>query len=243
MLYLLAVRVAVLGFGWAGVLAAGFLLEKFPGTEVVAFDKSQRLGGLLSSAEIDGFTFDVGGSHVIFSNDKAVLAEMVALLGGEALEHQRKAYVRLGDLFVPYPFENGLYVLPPEERAELIGDLVEALMKIPPGWRPKHLLDWIETTFGNGIARRYLIPYNEKIWKRPLDQISADWVYIPGRLPVPDVKTLVKTAARNPHSGLCRKRPLLLPPQRRHTEAVPSGAGEGWGQGRGPRRRGRRGGA
>jgi len=102
---------------------------------------------------------------VIFSNDKAVLAEIVALLGGEALEHQRRAYVRLGDSFVPYPFENGLHVLPPEERAELIGDLVEALMKIPPGWRPRHLLDWIETTFGNGIARRYLIPYNEKIWR------------------------------------------------------------------------------
>jgi len=120
------VRVAVLGFGWAGVLAAGFLLERYPGAEVVAFEKSRRLGGLLSTAEINSFTFDIGGSHVIFSNDKAVLAEVVALLGGEALEHQRKAYVRLGDLFVPYPFENGLYVLPPEERAQLIGDLVEA---------------------------------------------------------------------------------------------------------------------
>jgi phytoene dehydrogenase-like protein len=69
-------EVAVLGFGLAGVLAAGFLLERFPGAEVVAFEKSRRLGGLLSSAEINGFTFDVGGSHVIFSNDKAVLAEI-----------------------------------------------------------------------------------------------------------------------------------------------------------------------
>jgi len=195
------VRVAVLGFGWAGVLASGFLLERFPGVEVVAFDKTRRLGGLLSSVEINGFTFDVGGTHVIFSNDKNVLGEILALLGGEALEHQRRAYVRLDDLFVPYPFENGLYVLPPEERAELIGDLVEALMKIPPGWRPRHLLDWIETTFGRGIAQRYLIPYNEKIWKRPLDQLSADWVFIPGRLPVPDVKTLIKTAAGIPTVG------------------------------------------
>jgi len=210
-LHLLAVRVAVLGFGWAGVLAAGFLLERFPGADVVAFEKSRRLGGLLSSAEINSFTFDVGGSHVIFSNDKAVLAEVVALLGGEALEHQRKAYVRLGDLFVPYPFENGLYVLPPEERAELIGDLVEALIKIPPSWRPKHLLDWIETTFGNGIARRYLTPYNEKIWKRPLDQISADWAYMPGRLPVPDVKTLIKTAAGIPTVGYAEQSRFYYP--------------------------------
>jgi protoporphyrinogen oxidase len=66
MLYPLAMRVAVMGFGWAGVLAAGFLLERFPGAEVVAFDMSRRLGGLLSSVEVNGFTFDVGGSHVIF---------------------------------------------------------------------------------------------------------------------------------------------------------------------------------
>jgi len=71
-----AMEVAVLGFGLAGVLAAGFLLEGFPGAEMVAFDKSRRLGGLLSSAEVNGFTFDTGGSHVIFSNDKAVLAEI-----------------------------------------------------------------------------------------------------------------------------------------------------------------------
>jgi hypothetical protein len=45
---------------------------------------------------VNGFTFDVGGSHVIFSNDKAMLAEAVALLGGEALEHRRRAYVSTG---------------------------------------------------------------------------------------------------------------------------------------------------
>ena len=204
-------RVAVLGFGWAGVLAAKFLLGRFPGVEVVAFDKSRRLGGLLASAVVNGFTFDVGGSHVIFSNDKETLGEVLALLRGDVLQHGRKAYVRLGDVFVPYPFENGLYVLPPEERAELIGDLVETLMKIPPGWRPRHLLDWIETTFGRGIAQRYLIPYNEKIWKRPLDQLSADWVFMPGRLPVPDVKTLVKTAAGMPTVGYAEQSRFYYP--------------------------------
>jgi len=204
-------RVAVLGFGWAGVLAAGFLLERFPGVDVVAFEKSHKPGGLLASVQRGGFVFDVGGSHVIFSSDKSVLGEVLSLLNGDVVEHVRRAYVYFGGVYVPYPFENGVYVLPPEERAELIGDLVEALVRIPPGWRPRHLLDWIETTFGGSIARRYLIPYNEKIWKRSLDEISADWVYIPGRLPVPDVKALIKAAAGMPTVGYVEQSRFYYP--------------------------------
>ncbi|MFZ8790282.1 MAG: hypothetical protein ACO2OZ_11605 [Acidilobaceae archaeon] len=55
--------------------------------------------------------------------------------------------------------------------------------------------------FGRDVAEDYLIPYNEKIWKRPLDQISADWVYIPGRLPLPSIEDVVKAIAGVPAIG------------------------------------------
>jgi len=36
--------------------------------------------------------------------------------------------------------------------------------------------DWTLETFGPGIAKHFMFPYNEKMWLRGLDDITADWV-------------------------------------------------------------------
>ncbi len=36
--------------------------------------------------------------------------------------------------------------------------------------------DWIYDTFGDGIAKHLLVPYNEKIWQHDLRDIDLDWV-------------------------------------------------------------------
>jgi len=46
-----------------------------------------------------------------------------------------------------------------------------------------------------------LVPYNEKILSRPLDQLDADWVYTPGRLPIADWKEIVKSSVGVPTVG------------------------------------------
>ncbi|AET33365.1 amine oxidase [Pyrobaculum ferrireducens] len=145
-------------------------------------------GGLLRSISIKGYLFDIGGSHVVFSKDPAVLNGILSLVG-ERTRKAGKAYISLNGYLLPYPFENGIYVLPPEQRARYGHSIILALLEnARHGERkPASLRDWIVNTFGREVAEDYLIPYNEKIWKRPVDQISADWVYTPGRLPLPGV--------------------------------------------------------
>ncbi|HWP34268.1 MAG TPA: FAD-dependent oxidoreductase, partial [Thermodesulfobacteriota bacterium] len=36
--------------------------------------------------------------------------------------------------------------------------------------------EWILRTFGRGIARHFMFPYNEKLWRRDLRELSAEWV-------------------------------------------------------------------
>ncbi|WP_054854547.1 hypothetical protein [Vulcanisaeta distributa] len=43
-------------------------------------------------------------------------------------------------------------------------------------------------------CQEVLGPYNRKIWKRDLREIDVDWVYTPGRLPIPDWRDVVKSA-------------------------------------------------
>ena len=191
------INTIILGCGWSGVLASYFLLDRFLGLDIVCIDKDTGLGGLLRTEVVDGFVFDVGGSHIIFSRDQQVLREMLSFLGDNVVVHRRKTYIYLDNTFVPYPFENGIWVLPPEIRAEILVSFIETLLERArdPSWRPRNLRDWIYGFFGKEIARLYLEPYNEKIWKRSLEEIDVDWVYTPGRLPIPDWRDIVRSGA------------------------------------------------
>ena len=46
---------------------------------------------------------------------------------------------------------------------------------------PTNLREWILWRFGEGIAKEFMYPYNEKIWKSDLTDMSFDWVS--GRVP------------------------------------------------------------
>jgi len=185
-------RVAVLGCGWSGVIMAIRMKTFYPSADVVCIDRDLD-GGLLRSEVVNGYLFDVGGSHIVFSRRRDVV-EAVLGFGGEWVSKERKAFILLNGVFVPYPFETGIHVLPPELRAKYGLSIIRALLEHRDE-RPRNFLDWIMKTFGRDIAEDYLIPYNEKIWKRPLDKMSADWVYIPGRLPIPSIEDVAKAIA------------------------------------------------
>lgn len=166
---------------------------------------------MLKSESVNGYTFDVGGSHVIFSRGESTLKEMLSLLEDNYVKHKRRTFIKLEQRLVPYPLETGLYALPPQERAEALIEFLEAMFSRDPSWTPKTFEEWIRGFFGRWIAERYLIPYNEKIWKRPLSQISADWVYTPGRLPVPDWRDVVRAAAGVPVVGYIEQSTFYYP--------------------------------
>jgi protoporphyrinogen oxidase len=189
----------ILGGGWAGLLYAHELKSKFPDKSVTVLERSSKgsLGGLLRSEEIGGFVFDVGGPHILFSKNKETLNKIVSLLQDDVRKIERKAFVDYKGTLVPYPFENGLYVLPPEERVSLGIDLIKALVNLEhdPEWEPKNFREWIYGIFGNAIGESYLEPYNKKIWKTSPEEMCADWVFTPGRLPLPSLKDIISSIA------------------------------------------------
>jgi protoporphyrinogen oxidase len=175
--------ICVVGGGLAG-LSIGYLLKD----KCVVFE-ANRIGGLLRSEKIDGYTFDTGGSHILFSNDEKVLSELLQFLD-DYIEHRRRAFIFYKGRYVKYPFENGIFSLSPHERFEILKDFVENLLKEKK--RPKNLLEWFQHVFGNAITEKYLKPYNEKLWKRDLREISLDWVG--GRVPNPPIDDVLKSA-------------------------------------------------
>jgi len=194
-----AVKTAILGGGLSGLTLARLLYEQ--GTDLVVLEAEPEYGGLCRSCTRDGFTFDNGGSHIIFSRDAEVLAFMRKMIADNVQENVRNTKIFYKGRYVKYPFENGLADLPDEDRFFCISEFVKTLVAAEKGElpAPETFRDWIYYTFGKGIAECYMVPYNEKIWKYPTRHMSLHWV--DGRIPRPPVDDVIKSAIGIPTEG------------------------------------------
>ena len=189
----------VLGGGWASLLRGYELAIKFPNSKIDILEKSGvgNLGGLLHSEIINGFTFDTGGPHILFSKNQKILDKIVNFLDGNVRKLERNAFVHFREAYVPYPFENGMYVLDRESRAKIGTDIIAAMLHnaTHPDWSPVTFRDWIYGFFGDSMGSEYLEPYNKKIWKTDPSDMDASWVFSPGRLPFPALRDIISSIA------------------------------------------------
>ena len=183
---------AILGGGLTGVTLARLLKEK--GHDITVFEKEQKIGGLCKSELRNGFTFDCGGSHIIFSRDTEVLQFMQDVLEDNREFRNRNTKIFYKKNLVKYPFENGLAALPKEDLYFCISEYIKTLIAHEKGEipEPQNFKDWIYATFGKGIAETYMVPYNEKIWNYPTDKMSKHWM--DGRVPRPPIEDIIKSA-------------------------------------------------
>jgi protoporphyrinogen oxidase len=193
------VTTAILGGGLSGLALARLLHEK--GKDVIVLEAEPAYGGLCRSKTEQGFTFDIGGSHIIFSRDTEVLGFMRRMIAGNEQRNDRNTKIFYKDHYVKYPFENGLSDLTIEDRFFCINEFVKTHVAVEKCELPvpENFREWIYYTFGKGIAECYMVPYNEKIWKFPTDQMSLHWV--DGRIPRPPVEDVIKSAIGIPTEG------------------------------------------
>ena len=176
----------IIGAGPTG-LGAAHRLNELGETDYTVLERNDYAGGLATSFKDDaGFTWDIGG-HVVFSHYDYFDDLMDTLLGDERLEHERESWVRKSDTWVPYPFQNNIRYLPPEERWECVKGLL-------PGYRnettPTNFGEWFQHIFGAGITKHFMAPYNFKVWATPPELMQFDW--IGERVSVVDLKMVLK---------------------------------------------------
>lgn len=193
---MISADIVVIGGGWAGLIFSLEYKSVNPSVKIIILEKEKNVGGLLRTEIINGHTFDICGSHIIFSRNIKILEKMLKLVNFDVIEHNRKAFVRFSDKLIPYPIENNLSYLEKNEKIEALISFLEIFINDKDKFnkKPKNLKEWIYNFFGKWIAEKYLIPYNMKIWKRDLEDIDVDWVYSPGRLPIPQWKDVVRSA-------------------------------------------------
>jgi protoporphyrinogen oxidase len=184
-------KTAVIGGGLTG-LTLGYFLGSV-GKPFEILEKENECGGLMRTLHENGFSFDYGGSHIIFSKNKEILEFMLNLLGNNVVRNIRNTKILYEDRQVKYPFENGLADLSKQANFECIYSFIQTLIGKETGQlkKPNNMKEWFYYTFGKGITENYLVPYNQKIWKYPLDRMALDWVE---RIPTPPVADIIKSS-------------------------------------------------
>jgi protoporphyrinogen oxidase len=176
-------KIGVLGGGLVGLVVASQCRQHE--SEVLELDV--ECGGHCRTLREEGYTFDLGGPHILFSRNQDILSFMYEKLGDNLAMRRRNNMIWFDGRLVKYPFENGLYDLAPQDRFECLYHYLNNDYPAPTNFK-----EWIYHAFGKGIAEKYMIPYNEKIWNVPAEEMAFDWVE--GRVPRPPVADVIKSA-------------------------------------------------
>lgn len=181
-------RFVIIGAGPTG-LGAARRLEEHGVHDWVLIEADSIAGGLARSYVDDaGFTWDLGG-HVQFSHYDYFDRLMDELLPDGWLNHDRESWVWIRDRFVPYPFQNNIRRLPEAELWECLQGIIR-LYKSGPAATPANFGEWIDRTFGAGLARVFLRPYNFKVWAYQPEEMQYGWVG--ERVAVVDLERVLK---------------------------------------------------
>jgi protoporphyrinogen oxidase len=215
--------VVILGGGLAGLAAAGHLRP----VPSLVIEAEAEVGGLARSHAEDGFVFDCTG-HLLHLRDARIQALVDRLLPGTLARHERRAQIFSHGVFTAYPFQANLHGLPQEVVLECLTGFVESLLRRPADGDPDpaqaSFKEWAGRTFGAGIARHFMLPYNAKLWRVDLEEVECGWVS--WSVPRPQLKEVLEGAFGRTVRGLGYN-PTFLYPRRGGIRALPDAlAGE-----------------
>lgn len=175
-------NIGILGGGIAGLSLAHFLQDN----SVEIIEKAKKVGGLCRSYQKNGLSYDVG-PHIMFSKNDRVLKFMTTIT--KTHELRRSNQIFLDGKFIKYPFENFLAML--EDKAKIEYCLNTFLNNPYKNMPANNMLAFFLKTFGEGITKLYLQPYNEKIWKFDPAMLDTQMVE---RIPKPPDTHIIESA-------------------------------------------------
>lgn len=181
--------IVIVGAGLAGLSTAYHL----SGVPYRLYEREEEVGGLCRSYRKDGFTFDYTG-HLLHFRQPVIKALVEQLLAGKLQKHSRKSFIYSHRTYTEYPFQVNTHGLPPEVVRECLMGFIATLTRPSASIEPKDrsFKEWILDNLGEGMAKHFMVPFNEKLWQVSLDELTSDWVS--WLVPKPELKDVVNGA-------------------------------------------------
>jgi len=169
-------HVVIMGAGPAG-LATGHELVAH-GVAVTVLERNDYVGGLCRTVHESGYRFDLGG-HRWFTKNEDLNDWFRDLMEGELVMVERISRIYYGGKYYMYPVAIGDVI----KNAGLITSIQAAFsflwaaVRYAAFNRPiRNMKDGYTAQFGSTLYEMFFRRYTEKVWGRPCEELSADWI-------------------------------------------------------------------
>ncbi len=146
--------VQILGAGLTGMSAGVHL-----GGDYEIHERQDRVGGLATTVEEDGYRFDRTG-HLLHLRHGDIRRWVLNLLQGDVIEVQRRSRVFSHGVATRYPYQANTFGLPPQVAYECLDGFLRALAKRDAAPEPETFEQFCLTNFGEGFSKHFMIPFN-----------------------------------------------------------------------------------
>lgn len=165
----------ILGAGPAGLTVAN-KLKQAGITDFLVLEREDSAGGLCRSVDVDGSPFDIGGGHFLDVRRPKVNEFLFRFMPEEEWDkYDRDSRIVINGNIVNHPIEANIWQMKTEDQVEYLKSIAIAGCSIGTEM-PEAFIDWIYWKLGSKIAEEYMIPYNQKMFNRELNQLGTYWL-------------------------------------------------------------------
>ncbi|MCK4666033.1 NAD(P)-binding protein, partial [Candidatus Dependentiae bacterium] len=165
------------------------------------FEKENQTGGLCVTTNVNNFLFDKTG-HLLYFRDKQTKNYLIKRLKIKLKKQEKNSIIIYKKNIIPYPFQLNLWALPKIDREHCITSIMKLSKQIIKhgdiSRNAENFRDWTINNFGKGIAQKFLLPYNRKLWRIPLKELSLGW--LGDFVPKPDYSDILNSAIEKPEN-------------------------------------------
>lgn len=165
----------ILGAGPSGLTFAN-KLQQAGETSFVVVEKEEQAGGLCRSVFVDGKPLDIGGGHFLDANGKEANDFLFQFMPVEEWKlFDRDSRIDINGSLISHPIEANIWQMTIEHQVEYLKSIALAGYNLNRDM-PEKFVDWIYWKLGDKIASEYMIPYNEKMFGKELNELGTYWL-------------------------------------------------------------------
>jgi protoporphyrinogen oxidase len=194
----LVVGAGISGLGFANWIAAEAARRGGARPEVLVLEADAEPGGYCKTVVQDGFVWDYSGHFFHFKHPEIEAWLRARMPGSDVRTVRRRSRVRFGGVDIDFPFQKNIHQLPRQDFVDCLVDLYfrdEAILDVPAG----SFREMLYRRYGRGIADKFLVPYNEKLYATDLGALDRDAM---GRFfPHADVADIIRNMRTPDNAG------------------------------------------
>lgn len=151
-----------------GAGATGLTYASMTRNPYLILEMDQSIGGYCKTIKQDGFVWDYSG-HFFHFRKPAMEKYICQFMSEEPLRCSKHTQIKYNDRYIDFPFQKNIHQL---SKSELIECLYDLFCNEHTNFL--NFKEMLYCKFGKGIAEKFLIPYNEKLYATDLNKLDCN---------------------------------------------------------------------